>query len=200
MTRYWWIAVVALLLSACGAPGPESAARVEFEKWAKNNGVPYQNVQVRATQKDETFATVRVTAEFRDSPESSWVEQEAENGCRKVGQEWQCDRNFSFKPTARFFASATATAQAVIAQLRGLGRIVFVATSIGDSSICVISADGGNLRCLTEIGKGFYPTWFLDGRNIAYLSQRDGRLGVYSMDSEGKDSRLLANRQRIVKF
>jgi len=104
MTRCWWIAILALFLFGCsalsGGPesgsaggGLESAAYSELEKWAKNNGTPYQNAQMSILKNDGTYATVKVVAELPGAP-SAYFKQEATTDCRKVEQKWQCDPNW----------------------------------------------------------------------------------------------------------
>lgn len=78
--------------------GPENAARAAFTKWADEiYKVPYQNVQVSALENDGTFATVKITAEYRADKDAPWIEQETKTSCKTVGQEWQCGQVFSLE-------------------------------------------------------------------------------------------------------
>ncbi|MCB0166439.1 MAG: hypothetical protein KDI79_19575 [Anaerolineae bacterium] len=78
---------------------PEAAAKAAFNIWAKNKGTPYQNESYVTVSNDNTFATVNVIAEFRETAEADWLEKESYIECKKVGDEWQCDQIFSFQLT-----------------------------------------------------------------------------------------------------
>ncbi len=60
---------------------------------------------------DSVFATVRITAMFKEHPEAPWLEQEAEVECRKVGGKWQAEARMDFRATARAAATVTAEEQ-----------------------------------------------------------------------------------------
>ncbi len=93
MTRYWRIAILALFLFGCSVAegGPENVARTEFEKWAKNRGKQYQNVQVSVAKNDGTYTAVRIIAGFREAPSLPWIEEEVTAECHKVVDKWYCD-------------------------------------------------------------------------------------------------------------
>ena len=175
MTRYFGMTVLVLFLSGCNAlgGGPESAARTEFEKWAKNNGVPYQNVQVSA-KIEEPFAKVKVTAEFKQNLDAPWVEQEAAVDCRKVGQEWQCGKNFYFNKTARFIASENATAQAkagvstATAQAQAVAATATAQTKVAAATATWTSLGVPKERATDGVPMMFVPAGeFLMGSNDA---------------------------------
>ena len=63
-----------LLLSCAPGGGPEAAARIAFEQWAQQNGVPCRDVHLQTLNNDGVFATVRITAMFKESPEAPWLE------------------------------------------------------------------------------------------------------------------------------
>jgi TolB protein len=51
--------------------------------------------------------------------------------------------------------------------------------------ICVIDADGGSFARLTNNAvRDDLPSWSPDGRQIAFVSERDGKAAVYLMDSK----------------
>ena len=120
MRRRWLtlglIGLVVVLVLSCSLEGalggPEPAAREAFEQWAQENGVPYKNVRLETIEYDGTFATVRVTAKFRESPDAPWLEQEADVQCRKVGGEWQAEPLMHFELTEEAQATAIAAIQA----------------------------------------------------------------------------------------
>ena len=70
------------------------------------------------------------------------------------------------------------------------------------TDICVIDADGGKPRNLTlhPFGNPLHsfdderPTWFPDGRQIAFTSNRQGQ-GIFVMDSDGSNLRRLTPLQ-----
>jgi len=111
MKRLLTLLFASLVVIGCEPPGPENAARAAFVQWADTiNRVPYQNAQVTTLENDGTFATVKITVEFRADKDAPWVEQEAKTNCKKVGQEWQCDGLMTFNLTAKAVAQANAIA------------------------------------------------------------------------------------------
>jgi hypothetical protein len=75
---------------------PEAAASAAFEIWAQEQGMPYQTMTYQVLTNDGTFATVRITAYFREAIEADWLENEAEIECRNVGGDWQCDQSMLY--------------------------------------------------------------------------------------------------------
>ena len=79
------------------------------------------------------------------------------------------------------------------------GRIAMISqvpdwTSQGTTSpeIRVINADGSGQRRLTsDTGWVRNPAWSPDGRRIAFASGRDGRSGIYVINADGTEQRLL---------
>ncbi|MCL5961599.1 MAG: hypothetical protein M1358_20185 [Chloroflexi bacterium] len=98
-----------LLLSACSSGGPEAAAQKGFEEWTKNISVAYRNVSYRTVSSKEAFATVEVTGEFQNAPNTPWVEQQAAVQVVKQGDQWRPPTQFVFAPSPR----AVQTAQAI---------------------------------------------------------------------------------------
>jgi len=71
-------------------------------------------------------------------------------------------------------------------------RIVFESTKDGKSAIYTISADGSNLRRLTDNQTAAgQPRWSRDGKMIVFYSERDGHLQLYVMKSDGSAQRRL---------
>jgi Tol biopolymer transport system component len=79
-------------------------------------------------------------------------------------------------------------------------RIAFVAESEGatefegQTDIWLMDDDGTNCRQLTGgdvINKR--PAWSPDGKQIAFISNRDGNFEIYVMDSDGRNLRRLTN-------
>lgn len=73
-------------------------------------------------------------------------------------------------------------------------RIVFESTKDGKSAIYTISADGSNLKKLTDskVEDG-QPRWSRDGKKIVFYSQRDGHLQLYVMNADGSNQRKLTD-------
>jgi eukaryotic-like serine/threonine-protein kinase len=72
------------------------------------------------------------------------------------------------------------------------GRILFTANVGGNYDIWAVRPDGGDLRQLTtQPGVDGYPTPAPDGRYIAFLSDRDGHVRVWRMESDGGRQTLL---------
>lgn len=77
----------------------ESVARLAFYEWAKNTNQPYKDETFGEVANDGTYATVRVTAWFRPSAESDWIEQYADIEVRNVGGQWQTRPFMAFQIT-----------------------------------------------------------------------------------------------------
>ena len=66
--------------------------------------------------------------------------------------------------------------------------------ALANAEICIMDADGNNLRRLTNHPAGEHsPTGSPDGRKIAFMSNRDGNWEIYIMDANGKNPRNLTN-------
>ena len=61
-----------------------------------------------------------------------------------------------------------------------------------DFDVYVINADGSGERNLTGDALSERPIWSPDGRKIAFWSGPDGAGGVYVMNADGSERRLLA--------
>ena len=62
----------------------------------------------------------------------------------------------------------------------------------GTYTLNVTSADGsGRTRLTTNPGPDSDPAWSPDGRTIAFVSGRDGNTGIYVMNADGTEQRLL---------
>jgi Tol biopolymer transport system component len=204
MTRNWLIVAFVIVLLGCTFPplpsiftesSLTSIARTEFEKFAKQGGVPYQNVQVNVVKNDGTFATVQIVAEFRDTPSSQWIQKESTTDCRKVGNEWQCNPLKPFMLTPKSIANVTAIAQARYAKLKKLGRIVFTSQAFEDrGGIYVVDADGENLRRITNNRNDSNVVWSPDGHKVAFWSSEGNTRGIYVQDVD------TGNRKRIADF
>jgi hypothetical protein len=90
-----------------GPSAPEAVALTNFEGWAS---VPYRNVRTRLLTNDDAYAKVSISAEFRDTIDSPWIEKNAVGECQHVGEAWRCDQSFDFQ--------LTAAAQATVAALQ----------------------------------------------------------------------------------
>jgi len=112
------------LVTACGRQptptaqrpvAPEAVARDAFERWTQATGTPFRNVESIVLSDDGTFAVVRITAEFRQTAESDWVEMEAKLECRNVGGNWQANPSFVFDLTQAEIDKQNARATTVAA-------------------------------------------------------------------------------------
>lgn len=126
MCRVLTCLTLLLVLVACGglrSGSPEADAEAAFGIWAERAGMPFRKAHYNTISNDNTYATVRIVAEFRESAESDWLEQQADLECRKVSGEWQCDQYLNFQLTdlqkaeldSHIQATATAIADNAIA-------------------------------------------------------------------------------------
>ncbi len=80
-------------------------------------------------------------------------------------------------------------------------RIAFVrfsGTGKGDDDIYVMSADGKTIRRLTnDPGRDTFPDWSPDGKQISFISDRDGSRNLFVMDANGGNQRQLTNQQLL---
>jgi len=66
------------------------------------------------------------------------------------------------------------------------GKRILFRSRVGDVDIYVINSDGTGLKRLTnDPVEETTPSWSPDGRRIAFCRRENGRLLMYSMDSEG---------------
>ena len=80
-------------------------------------------------------------------------------------------------------------------------RIAFVrfsGTGKGEDDIYVMSADGKTIRRLTtDPGRDTFPDWSPDGKQISFISDRDGSPNLFVMDANGGNQRQLTNQQLL---
>ena len=100
MKRTWRVVAIALLLVTSSVrctpmDGPEAAARINFLEWAGNIRTPYRNENFQTINNDGTLSTVRITVELKIKGE--WIEKQIDIQCKKVDEDWQCERSMQFK-------------------------------------------------------------------------------------------------------
>ena len=62
-----------------------------------------------------------------------------------------------------------------------------------DLDIAVIGISSGTMRRLTRApDNGMNPTWSPDGSRIAFVTSRNGRVEIFSMNSDGSDQKVMA--------
>lgn len=189
MTRHWWmIGLVVLFLGVGCSTGSENAAQNTFEAWAKNNGVPYQNVKIGVVQNDGTFATMHILAEFRSAQDLPWIQQETQFKCHKVGQDWQCDpiQGFSILPLPPDIAS----------RLAGLGKIAYVSSHEGDGKVHIYITNSNlagsqRLAKISDCANDYDPSWSADSSKIAFVCTGGEGAGIYVVDADGGNLRRL---------
>ncbi|MBI5302196.1 MAG: hypothetical protein HY868_08670 [Chloroflexi bacterium] len=96
-----------MLVSACvpSLPflpsGPEAAARKGYEQWIKNTATTERSATFEVLSTTERSATVKITAEFQNTLDASWQENQATVQVLKQGNDWQPPTSFAFFPSPR---------------------------------------------------------------------------------------------------
>jgi len=75
----------------------------------------------------------------------------------------------------------------------GDGRLVVAVGEAGSEQIALIEPDGSSRQILTTHGMNRSPAVTPDGRAIVFVSDRDGRHGIWRLDLDGSEPRLLAH-------
>jgi TolB protein len=77
-------------------------------------------------------------------------------------------------------------------------RIAFSShTPDGDEDIFVMNADGTSIRRLTnDPAREIFPEWSPDGKQIAFISYRDGYRNLFVMEADGSQPRQLTFNQK----
>ena len=93
-------------------------------------------------------------------------------------------------------SSATATGSAAGGS-QGMFRIAWTHNNGRSGDVFVMNADGSGQRNLSRHpADDSGPAWAPDGRKIAFLSRRDGRLEIYVVNADGTGLRRLTNSPR----
>src|SRR3989338_106820 len=68
-------------------------------------------------------------------------------------------------------------------------KIAFVRTDLfGNDDIYIMNPDGSEQTNLTKSpGRDYAPSWSPDGRNIAFVSRRNGNNQIYVMNPDGSN-------------
>jgi Tol biopolymer transport system component len=82
-----------------------------------------------------------------------------------------------------------------VAPLRD-GRLVVSTGERGSSQIALLDRSGGDRVTLTKDGTNMWPAVSPDGTTIVFVSNRDGQSGVWRMNVDGTEPRLLAHLAR----
>jgi len=73
------------------------------------------------------------------------------------------------------------------------GRILFH-SQYKYSEICIADTDGGNIEQLTHNkAEDWHPEISMDGKHIAFMSDRDGNYEIYIMNIDGTDQKRITN-------
>lgn len=76
------------------------------------------------------------------------------------------------------------------------GRLVMSTGERGNSQLAIVDGSGGSRETLTREGTNMWPAMAPDDRTIVFVSNRDGQTGVWRMNVDGTDPRLLAHLPR----
>jgi Tol biopolymer transport system component len=76
------------------------------------------------------------------------------------------------------------------------GRLVISTGERGNSQLAMVDRTGGSRETLTRDGTNTWPAVSPDNRTIVFVSNRDGQTGVWRMNVDGSDAKLLAHLPR----
>ena len=76
------------------------------------------------------------------------------------------------------------------------GRLVVSTGERGSSQLALLDRTGGNRQTLTRDGTNTWPAASPDSATIVFVSNRDGQTGVWRMNIDGSDAKLLAHLPR----
>ena len=76
------------------------------------------------------------------------------------------------------------------------GRLVMSMGERGDSQLAIVDRAGGSRETLTREGTNMWPAVSPDDRTIVFVSNRDGQTGVWRMNVDGTEPKLLAHLPR----
>ncbi len=187
-TKCLIIVLVALfLLTACGLDGAERGARVTFEEWAQDQVTPYKNVRYKTLKNDGAFATVRITADFKQNEKADWMEMENILELRNMGGEW-VSQTYSYQLSFRV------THEWLRKWLGSLSEttIACSTTFAGNEKIYIMKADGSQSKVLIENGR--YPDFSPDGSSIAFskIANDNSSTDIYTINIAGGSPQRVA--------
>jgi Tol biopolymer transport system component/tRNA A-37 threonylcarbamoyl transferase component Bud32 len=76
------------------------------------------------------------------------------------------------------------------------GRFVMSTGERGNSQLAIVDRTGGSRETLTREGTNTWPAVSPDDRTIVFVSNRDGQTGVWRMNVDGTEPKLLAHLPR----
>jgi Tol biopolymer transport system component len=76
------------------------------------------------------------------------------------------------------------------------GRTIVSSGERGNTQLVLLGSSGGNRQILTKDGTNLWPAVTPDGSTVAFVSNRDGQTGIWRMNVDGTDARLLAHLPR----
>ena len=76
------------------------------------------------------------------------------------------------------------------------GRLVVSTGERGNSQLAILDRTGASRQALTREGTNLWPAVSPDQKSIVFVSNRDGQTGVWRMNVDGSDPRLLAHLPR----
>jgi Tol biopolymer transport system component/tRNA A-37 threonylcarbamoyl transferase component Bud32 len=76
------------------------------------------------------------------------------------------------------------------------GRFVMSTGERGNSQLAIVDRTGGSRETLTREGTNMWPAVSPDDKTIVFVSNRDGQTGVWRMNLDGTEPKLLAHLPR----
>lgn len=175
------------LLTACGLDGAESGAKDTFDEWAQHQVTPYKNVRYKTLETDGAFATVRITADFKQNEKAEWVEMETILKLRNMGGEW-VSQTYSYQLSFRV------THEWLRKWLGSLAEtmVVCATTFEGNEKLYTMKADGSQPKVLIENGR--YPDFSPDGSSIVFskIANDNSSMDIYTINIAGGSPQQVA--------